>query len=95
MTTFKADVDQMTDLASRLTSVTSALSDEAHGGFDCSALGDSGAVGAMQAFISGWSTGRSEISSGVSDVRDALNGAASNYRGTDQGMATRLSSGKA
>ncbi len=82
----------MADLASRLSSVVSALQEEGHGSFDCSGLGDSEAVAAMQAFVSGWSHGRSEIVSGVDEVRTALKGAADNYRGTDQGMAARLQS---
>lgn len=80
----------MTDLAARLSAVVSALQDEGHGSFDCSGLGDPEAVGAMQAFVSGWSHGRSEITSGVDTIRSALRGAAGNYRGSDQGMAARL-----
>ena len=95
MTTFRADVDQLTDLASRLSSVSSALQDEGHGSLDASGLGDPDAVAAMEAFVSGWSHGRSEIVSGVDTVRTALKGAADNYRGTDQGMAARLTVRKA
>lgn len=90
MTTFRADLDQMMSLGSRLSAVSSALQEEGHGSFDCSVLGDPEAVAAMQSFVSGWSHGRSEIVSGVEDVRGALAGAADNYRGTDQGMAARL-----
>lgn len=90
MTTFRADVDQMSDLASRLSSVSSALNDEGHGSFDCAALGHPDAVAAMRDFVSGWSHGRSEIISGVETVQGALKGAAGNYRGSDQGMAGKL-----
>ena len=90
MTSFRADVDQMTDLASRLSSVAGALQGEGHGSFDSSMLGDPDAVGAMNGFVSGWSHGRSEIVSGVRDVSSALKGAAGTYRGSDQGMAARL-----
>ena len=90
MTTFRAGVDQMRDLAGRLDSVISALQDEAHGGIDAGALGDGSAVSAMQDFISGWSHGRSEVTAGVDTVRAALRGAADNYERSDQGMAAKL-----
>jgi hypothetical protein len=90
LTTFRADVDQMADLASRLAVVASALQDEDHGSLDASVLGDGDAVGAMGGFVSGWSHGRSEIVGGVQDVTAALKGAAHSYRGSDQGMAARL-----
>ncbi len=90
MTTFRADLDQMLSLASRMTVVKGALQDEGHGSFDCSALGDADAVGALQGFVAGWSHGRSEIVSGLEDVQSALKGASDTYRGSDQGMAARL-----
>ena len=90
MTTFRADVDQMSDLASRLTGVSSVLQDEGHGSLDASALGHPEAIGALNDFVSGWSHGRSEIISGVQTVQSALKGAADSYRGSDQGMAGKL-----
>ena len=90
MTNFSADLNQMCDLAGRLDSVVNALQDEAHGGIDAGVLGDSEAVSAMEGFISGWSHGRSEITSGVDTVRSALRGAAGNYERSDQGMAAKL-----
>ncbi|HET9077152.1 MAG TPA: hypothetical protein VFN68_09480 [Acidimicrobiales bacterium] len=90
MTTFRADLDQMLDLASRMSVVKGALQHEGHGGFDCGALGDPDAVGAMQGFVSGWSHGRSEIISGLDTVHSALKGASDTYRGSDQGMAAKL-----
>lgn len=90
MTTFRADLDQMVSLASRLAVVKAALEDEGHGSLDASALGDADAVSAMEGFVSGWSHGRSEITAGVETVRAALKGASDTYRGSDQGMAAKL-----
>jgi len=87
---FRADLDVMTDLAARMQQVSQVLSSEDHGGIDSSVLGNGAAPGALQHFIANWSHGRDEIISGIKTVHDALVGASSNYRGTDQGMAARL-----
>ena len=90
MVAFRADLDQMVSLASRLRSVSAALSDESHSGVDSSVLGAGAGAGALDHFVSNWSHGRAEIVTGIATVHDALAGASGNYRRSDQGMAAKL-----
>jgi hypothetical protein len=90
MVAFRADLDQMVDLASRLASVSAVLSDESHSGLDSSVLGSGDGAGALDHFVSNWSHGRAEIVTGIKTVHDALVGASGNYRSSDQGMAAKL-----
>ena len=90
MVAFRAELDQMVDLASRLHAVSGVLSDESHAQVDSSALGHGDAAGALDHFLSNWSTGRSEIVKGIATVHDALVGASGNYRNSDAGMAAKL-----
>ena len=90
MVAFRADLDQMVDLASRLASVSGVLSDESHSALDSSVMGSGDGAGALDHFVSNWSHGRAEIVTGIKTVRDALVGASGNYRSSDQGMAAKL-----
>jgi hypothetical protein len=83
MPAFQADTDQMTSVAARLTGVVNSLNSEAHGGFDAGAFGHPDAVSALQEFVSNWSHGRSEISTGVSTAQQNLVGSAGNYNAVD------------
>lgn len=90
MVAFRADLDSMVALASRLRSVSAALSQEDSSSVDSSVCGAGEAAAALDGFVANWSHGRAEIISGIKTVHDALVGASGNYRATDQAMAARL-----
>lgn len=90
MVAFRADLDSMLDLASRLRSVSDALSQENGSHVDSSVCGAGDAAGALDGFVANWSHGRAEIISGIKTAHEALAGASGNYRASDQGMAARL-----
>jgi hypothetical protein len=90
MVAFRADLDVMDELSSRMGSIASTLDAEGHSAPDSSALGAGDAAGALDHFVSNWSHGRSEIVSGLHDARTALGGASGNYRASDQGIAAKL-----
>jgi hypothetical protein len=92
MPSFKADTDQMTSVAARLTGVVDSLNSQAHSGFDTGALGHPDAVSALQSFVSNWSHGRSEISTGVQNAHQNLVGSAGNYTKVDTAEATGFNS---
>jgi hypothetical protein len=79
MPAFKANTDQMTSVAARLTSVVNMLTSETHSGFDTAALGHGDAISALESFVSNWSHGRSEIATGVTTAHENLVGSAGNY----------------
>jgi hypothetical protein len=91
MPSFKADTDQMTNIASRLVGVVNSLNSEAHSGFDTGALGHPDAVSALQTFVSNWSHGRSEIATGVQTAHSNLIGSAGNYSKVDTAEAASFS----
>lgn len=83
MPAFQADTDQMQQIAARLTGIVNSLNSEAHSGFDTSSLGHPDAISGLQSFVSNWSHGRSEISTGVTTAQRNLTGSATNYQHTE------------
>lgn len=95
MVAFKVDIDELGGLAPHLTKVVSTLDDEGHNSLDHTVIGFDDGVSAMGDFVSGWSYGRSQISSSVKSAQGDLTGTSGNYKKAETGLGTSFSKSEA
>jgi uncharacterized protein YukE len=86
MVTTKADLSALTELAGQFGVISNNLSNLGQEISAPGAYGNGDLEGEVSSFVSGWSSGRSEIEKGVENLSKMLTAAAGTYDRTEQSI---------